>query len=328
MGEKTKLGLIGLGGIGQIHLRNCLKLKNAKLVAVSDISKKALVSAKKLGVRATFTDYHQLLKEPSIDGVILALPNYLHAVCAKDAAEEGKHVLVEKPLARNPDEGREILAEIKRRGVKLLVGYDMIFEPSFQRLKHDLENGLIGDVQTAYGVNIGSGPIAHRLEDGRPSPVPSWWFQKELTGGGALLDLGSHLINLFRWYFGRVCYVKSCLGYRFNMEFEDSAICLLKFESGTIGIINVGWFSKQTEAKVELFGTVKHATGTPPLQSQLSTAVQMLLKGSSDYYRAYLREVEYFAQAITRDFEPFPSGVDALEDLTVIHSAYENRINL
>ena len=119
------MGLIGLGYIGKIHLRSCLSLKSAELVAVSDISRKALNFAKRLGVKKTYTEYQQLLKDDSIDAVIIALPTHLHLSCAKDVAESGKHMLLEKPLARNVKEGEEMLAVMSEYAVtpKSFVGY-------------------------------------------------------------------------------------------------------------------------------------------------------------------------------------------------------------
>lgn len=81
--DKVKLGLIGLGYISKVHLRNCLKLDTAELVAVSEVSQKALNKAKKLGVQKTYTDYKMLLNDKSIDAVIIALPTHLHHPCAK-----------------------------------------------------------------------------------------------------------------------------------------------------------------------------------------------------------------------------------------------------
>ena len=97
--EKIKLGLIGLGYIGKIHLKHCQKLANAKLIAAADLSKKALKTAKEAGVKKLYTNYQQLLKDPEIDAVIIALPTHLHLKCATETAENQKHIFLEKPIA-------------------------------------------------------------------------------------------------------------------------------------------------------------------------------------------------------------------------------------
>jgi predicted dehydrogenase len=325
---KVGLGIIGLGYIGNVHLRHALKLKNANLVAVSDVSKKALKNAKDAGVKKTFENYEQLLKDPEIDAVIIALPTHLHLRCANRAAEEKKHIFLEKPIARNVQEAREIVSVARKNSVKLMAGYPLRFNLAFCNLKEKINDGTLGDVEIARATNIGGGPFFHRMQDYAPTPVPEWWFNKDQTGGGALVDLGCHMINLLRWYFGEITDIKSCLSYRFNLDFEDSATCLAKFESGTLGIINVGWFSQVLNEQVELFGTVQDAKTQHRAPSRLLTGVQMLIIGRSAFFAPHLAEIQYFASCVEQDLSPSPSGEDGLKDLEAISKAYENRISL
>ena len=281
-----------------------------------------------MGVKQAFTDYNQLPKQPTIDAVLIALPTHLHAPCAIAAAEEGKHVFLEKPLARNPEEGKKIISVARKNNVKLIVGYPLRFFSEFQNLKRKLESGALGDIQTTHAISIGSGPFFHRAETAIPRPVPEWWFKKELTGGGALIDLGSHMINLTRWYFGEVNNIKAYLGHRFNFDFEDHAICIANFASGTTAIINVGWFSQKAAVGVELFGTVAHASSYHHSPSKAITAIQLLLGRTPKFFGPYLKEVSHFVHCIEEDLQPSPSGEDALEDLKTIARAYKNEIHL
>jgi len=315
--------------MGNIHLRNCLELESVDLVAAADISKKALERAKKIGVKQTFTDYDQLLKQPTIDAVLISLPTHLHAPCAISAAEEGKHVFLEKPLARNPEEGKNIISAARKNNVKLMVGYPLRFSSTFSDLKNKLESGVLGDIQTAHAVNIGHGPFSQRRESTIPLPVPEWWLQKELTGGGALIDLGSHMINLTRWYFGEIKEIEGYLGYRFNFDFEDHAICVMKFASGTAAVINVGWFSQKAQTiGVELFGTVAHASGHYMHSSKVVKAIQLLLGTTPKSLMPYLKEVSEFIHCIRENIQPSTSGNDALKDLESIALIYKNKISL
>ena len=274
-----KLGIIGLGYIGQIHLRHCLKIPNADVLAVADVSPKALKNAKKDGVKKTFNNYSELLKDSEVEAVIIGLPTHLHLQCAREAAEAGKDIFLEKPMARNVEEAREILLAAQRNSVKLMMGYPMRFNDKFVSVKEKMEKGLIGDVENAYATFISTGPFFHRAEGHAPVPVPDWWFNRELTGGGVFVDMGSHMINLMRWYFGEVTDIKGYFGHRFNMDFEDSAMCLAKFDSGTVALINVGWFSQEYTLKLDFFGTVKseNAQHSPP--PLLVSAIQMLTTG-------------------------------------------------
>jgi predicted dehydrogenase len=327
--KQLNLGLIGLGYIGKTHLRHGANLTGAKIVAVSDVSKKALAKARRAGIKSTFLDYQQLLKKPDIDAVIISLPTYLHKSCALNAAEAGKDIFLEKPLAKNPVEGKEIIHAVKKNGKKLMVGYHFRFVPSFRELKEQIVNGTLGEIQTAIATFVGAGPmIMHRADGHSPRPVPSWWLDKELTGGGVLMDLGCHLINLLRWYFGEIVDIKSYLGYRFNFDFEDHAECIAKFASGQVAIFNVGWFSLGHQVRVELFGTADNASAEINSPNKIAHAIQLLMGKSSQFYLPHFWELERFIHYLKNDIPPTPSGMDALGDLEVISKAYANRIQL
>lgn len=319
--NEVNLGLIGLGQMGNVHLHNCLHLENARLIAISDVSEKSLFIAKKAGIKRAFKDYNDLLKDPSINAVVISLPTFLHAEAAIKAAEHGKHILVEKPLARNTIEAKRILSAAKESAVKLMVGYPLRFAPSFINLKNELQMGTLGFVQIAVANHISTGPFFHRGEKSIPTPVPSWWFDKKLTGGGALIDLGCHMINLLKWYFGEVTSIKSHLGYRFNMDFEDHATCVLKFKNGTIATLNVGWFARYHKVKVDLYGTVNHASATSKSPSLIDYAKRIF---TTDTSSKFYRELEYFVNCLTSDVTLSPSGEEGLEDLRLISTAYKN----
>ena len=328
MAKKINLGIIGLGFIGKVHLRNCLRLKSANVVAVADVSKKALKYARELGVKRLFTDYHELLKQPDVDAVVISLPTYLHAPCAIGAAEEGKHIFLEKPLARNPEEGKKIISATRKHNVKLMIGYPLRYLIDIINLKKRIEDGELGDIQTAYAVNIGVGPFTHRAEGTIPSPVPEWWMNKESTGGGALLDLGSHMVNLLRWYLGEIRDIKVFIGYRYNLDVEDYAISIVNFISGTTATIDVGWFSQETAISIELHGTVGHASVVHRSQNRVITAIKLILGKTSKFFKPYLEELSHFVDCIKRDDDPLTSGDDALRDLEIIARAYNNSLIL
>lgn len=322
------LGIIGLGYIGSTHLRHSQKLANARLVAVADVSKRALKAARDAGAKRVFADYKALLEDPEVDAVVISLPTHLHLQCAKDAAEAGKHIFVEKPIARNVKEAEEILSSARKHSVKLMVGYPLRFNDVFADARQKMKDRTLGDVELAYATYVSTGPFFHRAEGYAPVAVPDWWFKKELTGGGVLIDLGSHIINLLRWYFGEVKDIKSCLGYRLNMDFEDSATCIVRFESSTLATINVGWFSQDYTLKVDLFGSVKHIVAEHHPPNFIITAAQMLTSGTSKYFLPHLAELQHFVNSIAQDTTPSPSGLDGLRDLEAITKAYANPIQL
>lgn len=324
--KKVRLGIIGLGYMGKLHLKHAQKLPNVDYVAVADSSKRALRLAKNSGAKKTFTDFEQLLNDQEIDAVIIALPTHLHSKCALKAAEAGKDIFLEKPMARNPDEAKGIINAAKKNSVKLMMGYHLRFNKTFRKLKTQIDDGSLGDIELASGTFVGSGPFFHRAETHTPLPVPDWWFNKELTGGGALIDVGSHIINLLRWYFGEITHIRSHLGYRFNLDFEDTAMCFAKFDSGTAAVINAGWFSHNFKLKVDCYGTVDHAVVEHRPGSKVIAAAQMVTTGLSDFHRAHFDELEYFVKCLIQDLVPSSSGEDGLKDLEAIYQAYQNSI--
>jgi len=326
--KNVKLGIIGLGYIGQVHLRHSLKLANVEVAAVADVSPKALERAKSFGVKKAYNDYADLLKDPEVDAVLISLPTHLHLKCAQQAAEAKKDIFLEKPIAVTTIEAKEIISVAQKNSVKLMLGYPLRFNKAFGKIKDDLENGLIGDVENAHATYISSGPFFHRAEGYSPVPVPDWWFNTQYTGGGVLIDLGCHVINLMRWFFGEIVDIKAYFGHRFKMDFEDSAMCLAKFSSGSVAVINVGWFSQQYVLRIDLLGSVRNVSVEHMPPSQVTTAFQMLTRGVTDFYQPHLDELQYFVNCINNDAAPSPSGEDGLRDLEAISKAYKNTINL
>ena len=326
--RNIRLGLIGLGTVGQLHLKHALKLNNTDVVAVADSAKSALENAKSLGVKCTYSDYKRLLENPEVDGVLISLPTHLHLECAKQAAEAHKDIFLEKPIAVTVDEAKEVVLAAQRNSVKLMIGYPMRFNKNFIKLKEDLANGLIGAVENAHAVYVCAGPFVHRADGHSPVPVPDWWFDAQLTGGGVLVDLGCHIINLMRWLLGEIVDIKGQFGYRYNMGFEDSAMVLARFSSGSLAAINVGWYSQEYILRLDLLGSVRHVSAEHMPPPTATALYQMLTKGISSFNQPHFYELQYFVDCLQNDVVPVTSGLDGLRDLEAISKAYKNRINL
>ena len=141
-----------------------------------------------------------------------------------------------------------------------------------------------------------------------------------------MMDLGVHMINLLRMFLGEIVDIKGQFGHRFNMDFEDSAMCLARFDSGCLAVINLGWFSQEYLMKVDLLGSVKHVSaGHMPL-STVSNAYHMLTKGISPFNQAHFDELQYFVDCLVKDEVPCSTGLDGLRDLEAISKAYKNTI--
>jgi predicted dehydrogenase len=323
--KKINVGLIGLGNQGKSHLQNCLLVKDIEVGAVADSSNSALNFAKKAGVKKCYANYEDLLADKDVDAVIISLPNFLHAEAVIKAAEARKDILLEKPLARNVQEAEEMLTYVRRYGVKLMVGYDLRFRPLLKGLQEKISDGFFGEIEVAEAVNISNGPFTSRGNTEGPTPVPSWWFDKSLVGGGVLLDLGSHMIDVLVWYFGEPESAKSFLGYNFNLDVEDTATCVLKFRQGTIGVVNVGWFSKGRAGSINLYGTAGVFSTNLTRSSTLGFIWNDITKKLGvNLDKSSTAELEHFVQSIQNDIQPSPSGEEALVSLRAICTAYDN----
>jgi predicted dehydrogenase len=280
--------------------------------------------ARKMGIKNVYANYEDLLKNEQLDAVIISLPNFLHLEATAKAAEAGKHILLEKPLARNVEEGKKILSSVRKNGVKLLMGYDLRFNPILRKIHDKIVSGYFGNVQIVEATNISGGPFSPRVDRVGPAPVPSWWFDKKLVGGGALLDLGSHMIDLLSWYFGEVIDVKSSFGYMYNLDLEDVATCVLAFRDGPIATVKVGWFSKHSMQSIQVCGTSKNIWARISPKSTMGTVWGDVARklGQHSHDANYL-ELEYFLKCLLNDEQPSPSEEEGLRCLQVISTAYK-----
>ncbi len=192
--KKLKIGLIGCGGIAnQKHLPS-LKANSDKceLVAFCDIiSERAEKACKEYGApgATVYTDHQELLKDPSIDVVHVLTPNVAHCEITVHAFEAGKHVLCEKPMAATSADAKKMMEAWKKSGKKFTIGYQNRFRPEVQNLKKACEAGELGEIY--YGK-------AHAV---RRRAVPTWGVfpNKALQGGGPLIDIGTHALDLTLW---------------------------------------------------------------------------------------------------------------------------------
>lgn len=189
----VNVGIIGCGGIANNkHMPSLSKLKNVRMVAFCDIIKdRAETSAEKFGCEGSkvYEDYRELLKDDSIEVVHVCTPNKEHSEITVAALEAGKHVMCEKPMAKTYAQAQEMLEASKRTGKKLTIGYQNRFRPDSTYLHNVCERGDLGEVYFAK---------AHAI---RRRAVPTWgvFLNEEEQGGGPLIDIGTHALDLTLW---------------------------------------------------------------------------------------------------------------------------------
>jgi predicted dehydrogenase len=340
---KLRVGVIGLGRMGRLHLMNSLRIDDVYVVAVADKSKSALKRAKSLGVQKLFLDYQKLLNDcHDLDAVLISLPNFLHFPSIQLALESGVNVFIEKPLATTSKECLEIMKKVKASGRKLMVGHCMRFLTVVERMKTVLSKGSIGKLEVITIEEILNGPFAHGVI---PKPIPEWWFNPQKTGGGALIDLGYHWIDIFRYFTesrkARVLF--SHLDYRLNLPIEDGAIVILKsLENLVTGIIHVGWYQKSIfpryNFRLVLHGDAGYMSSEELIPKNMylhaiKEGMKNLLRKTirkkihplsyTYYYEAYYNELEHFFSCIKNDLEPSVSAIDGLRTIEIIEEVYK-----
>lgn len=207
--EKVRIGIIGCGGIANgKHMPALSKQKNAEMVAFCDLVVERAEAAKaRYGTpdAKVYTDYTKLLEDKSIDVVHVLTPNRMHSPITVAALEAGKHVMCEKPMAINSEEAKKMLDAAKRTGKKLTIGYQNRQRPDSLYMKREAECGTFGDIYYAKATAI------------RRRAVPTWGvFLNEFEqGGGPLIDIGTHALDLTLWVMNNYK-PKYCVGTTFH----------------------------------------------------------------------------------------------------------------
>lgn len=249
--DRVGWGLVGCGDIARKRVAPALRdLDNCELVAVSRAdAARAESFASEFGAKRWHSDWHELVRDSEVEAVYIATPVHLHAEQAVAAAEAGKHVLCEKPMALTVAECERMNAAADANGVLLGVAYYRRFYPAVERVREMLESGEIG-VPVVAQVN------AFERFDPAPDHTRRWLLDKRQSGGGPMFDFGCHRIELFLNLFGDVKAVKALAGnVLFEREVEDTACALLRFEQGTQAVLSVTHAAREPQDTLEIFGS-------------------------------------------------------------------------
>ena len=251
MTRKIGWGLIGCGDIARKRVAPALRdLADCELVAVSRADAvRAESFAAEFGARRWHADWRELVGDPEVEAVYVATPVHLHVEQAVAAAEAGKHVLCEKPLALSVAECERMNAAADSSGVLLGVTYYRRFYPAVERIGEILKSGEIG-VPVVAQMN------AFERFDPGPEHPRRWLLEKSLSGGGPMFDFGCHRIEVLLGLFGVAEGVRGLAGnVLFPREVEDTACALIRFERGTQAVLSVTHAAREPQDTLEIFGS-------------------------------------------------------------------------
>jgi predicted dehydrogenase len=322
-----QLGLVGTGVVAQVNHLPALKARrDVEVVAVCDDDvEKARMVAQHFGIGRAVADYETLLRVEEIDAIIIATPNHLHAPMTQAALGYGKHVLCEKPPARNATEAGQMAEAAKRAGKVLMYAMNNRFRMDVQVLRGHLERQELGRIFYAK-----TGWLRRRTE----RRGAAWYENKRSAGGGVLMDLGVQMLDLSLWLLGNPRVV-SVTATKYvtdpRKDVEDTVAAFLVLEGGAALTLEVSWalLLERNFPYLNLFGTDGAALLNPfrihkELGGNLLNVTPALESAKNIYKQSYEQELDYFLRCLTQGERPMASAEEGRELMRVIDGIYQS----
>ncbi len=342
MSQFIRIGLIGTGNIGNVHLKHFKNVDNAQIVALMDLDlERAKQAAEEHQVDTVYTTSDELLNNEQIDAVILGVPNNFHASLAIKALQAGKHVLIEKPMALNLEEAKSIVKAQKQYKKIVMVAHQMRFHWNTLAVKEQIDQGQLGHIYTA------------KTGWYRRKGIPGWgtWFtQTSQSGGGPLIDIGVHMLDLALYLMGNPKPVsvygatyaefgpkKRGIGtwgtpdWNGIYDVEDLATALIKMDNGSTLSLEVSW-AVNMDTKSEPF---IHLMGSEGGVSIIGNSSQILKEIDNEIQDLTLSEPEgaendrdrlsrHFIDCIINNKEPLSNVMTGFTNNLILNAIYES----
>ncbi len=326
--DKLKIGIIGTGGIAQIaHIPIWMQMENVDLVAICDRNKnRAKWIAEKYGIGRYFERAEEMLKIDEIVAVDICTPTQSHMPLAISAISAGKHVLVEKPMARNYEESVKMVDCAREHQRILMVAMNVRFRQDAMTLKTFTQKGELGEIfygKTGWLRTKES--LVHR----------TWLSEKEVSGGGVFMDLGIQMLDVGLWLMGNP-HAVSVSATTYNkisqLPVEDSAAAFIRLSEGSTLTVEVSWtlLSEKDFFYTNLFGTRGGALLNPlrvhrELHGNLVNVTPPREETPENLYKkSYQNELRHFADCLLSGETPSSSGEENLERMRIADAVYES----
>ncbi|MCC9599615.1 Gfo/Idh/MocA family oxidoreductase [Stieleria sp. JC731] len=309
-------GLVGCGDIAEKRVADAIKCDpNSTLqVACRRNEEKLIQFADRYGIEHWTTDADELLARDDVDAVYIATPVDLHAPQTVSAATAGKHVLVEKPMALDSKQCQLMVDACEQAGVKLGVAYYRRFYPALARVRALLESGELGR------------PLSILATTGNPNRFPQddWRVVRSRGGGGPLMDIGSHRLDLFVALFGEVVDVRAKCARSPDYEAEEMATLLVEFKKGTHGVLQCYFGTTDTPDRLEVIGTEGRVTIEDLNEGRLKvvTKVGEASEHFPPHENFHAPLVSDFTRAILEGVDPAVTGAEGKKTSDIIEAAY------
>ena len=241
------VAIVGAGGIGRIRANSILESKQANVSWVADIDAPRAEELAALSHALPTADWREAISDPKVQCVVVSTPTKFHAEIAAEALEKGKHVLCEKPLARNAEEARVVVETAKRTNRVLKTGFNYRHMPHVLKAQELLKSGAIGSpyfLRCRYG------------HGGRPHYEDHWCTDADLSGGGVLQEQGIHIVDLVRVFLGEPVKVMAEMRRYFwpFRQTEDNCFCLFETANRQLAQLHISWTQWKNIMEIEIFG--------------------------------------------------------------------------
>lgn len=323
--EKTKVAVIGLGGIAQlVHLPILSKLVNVQISAIVDRNKNQLNSVGDIfKIDKRYTDHKEMLDNEELDAVIIATPTNTHLEIALDCLKANRHILIEKPIARSVSEAKQINAASKKYKKQVMVGMNLRYRPDAMLMKSLVNSGELGDI-----FYIRCGWLR------KQSSEQKWFINKSQSGGGVIIDLGILILDLALWILNDKK-MKSVSVQKFNhntKDVEDSAIGLVRFDDDRVISFEVSWglHSEWDKFHLAAFGTEGTAHLNPLRaykrmeSSHIDYTVTNQANQTNLFKKSYENELKHFIGVVRENNPVISTGDDAVSLMILLEALYKS----
>jgi predicted dehydrogenase len=323
--KKTRIGVIGLGTVAQlVHLPNFSKIKNAEVTAVAEIKSHRLMTvADKFNIPHKYKNYKDLLENSDVDAVIITTPTSQHKEIAIDCLNAKKDVLIEKPIARTYTEAKSIVDAAEKNNCKLMVGMNLRYRPDLMLIRTLINAGEIGQ------------PFYLKCSwVRRQSSSENWFMKREEAGGGVLLDLGIHLLDVALWLLDNpeVNSVSTQNYYQSSKNLEDTSLSFIRCSNSSIINLESSWSlaDDKDSFNISVYGS-KGSISTTPFklykrigEENVDLKPSMTESPSQLFKKSYLNELKSFIGAISGLNPVFSSGEEGMNLLKISETMYKS----
>jgi len=325
MSLKIGICVVGLG-IGNAHAGNYAAMKDDVDLFVCDVNEERLKQAsERYGVKG-FTSYKEALQQPYIHAIDVCLPHHLHCPVAVESAKAGKHVIVEKPMARTLDEADAMIKAASDSDVVLMVAEHHRYISAVVKAKELIDDGLLGEVliiecKLIYG-NQNAWPLS-----------ADWCNKDEYRGGGVVLSDAVHRVNVLRTLGGEVASVYALQPPESYFDGEDTSLITLRFQKGSIGSLPVSWATRLGDMNSGPWFSIYGREGTifSDTYSSLRVYSTKIEEGAENPTNINLNdknivyeELRDFVECIQTGRTPLVSGIDGRRDIEICLAAYQS----